>query len=382
MGHYLRIAAGLLLLVQTFRLASLQDSTDSPRPPIPQSWLRELVPSVSQTTAVSEEEADNNADGIPSGSMMVTTAEEENVSGRDAGTTPPSFPTTLPTEQPDATGSPSAPTTVLTDETQTGEDVRNATTSPMSTTQRSEQTSAIFPGDSTGAGFQTASTAATSAPELNATQEPTTERDEATQSTNGVGPAAGTTAMTTASQGANETSTTSASTSAAPSASAGTSPAPTTPEPTTFKPTTAEPTTPEPTTPEPTTPKPTTSAPTTTAAPVKPAIGNRTGVDVPSGSSSEREDASRSGRRGAWGAVLGTAVAVAVVGLVAYVILKRKHQKGFSHSKLVEEHPSDPVLRLDNSAPLDLDFGIGRSAYYNPALQGDRIQMENLPGRR
>uniref|UniRef100_A0AAQ4Q2U3 Uncharacterized protein n=1 Tax=Gasterosteus aculeatus aculeatus TaxID=481459 RepID=A0AAQ4Q2U3_GASAC len=95
-----------------------------------------------------------------------------------------------------------------------------------------------------------------------------------------------------------------------------------------------------------------------------------------------KEDASRSGRRGAWGAVLGTAVAVAVVGLVAYVILKRKHQKGFSHSKLVEEHPSDPVLRLDNSAPLDLDFGIGRSAYYNPALQGDRIQMENLPGRR
>lgn len=37
------------------------------------------------------------------------------------------------------------------------------------------------------------------------------------------------------------------------------------------------------------------------------------------------------------------------------------------------------VLRLDNSEPLDLN--IGRSAYYNPALQGDNIQMDNIPGR-
>ena len=53
-------------------------------------------------------------------------------------------------------------------------------------------------------------------------------------------------------------------------------------------------------------------------------------------------DPHRSKRNGAWGAVLGTAVAVAFVGLVAYVILKRKHQKGFTHRKLVEEYPSDP----------------------------------------
>lgn len=39
-----------------------------------------------------------------------------------------------------------------------------------------------------------------------------------------------------------------------------------------------------------------------------------------------------------------------------------------------------PVLRLDNSEPLDLNFG--RSAYYNPGLQGDNIQMSHIPGRR
>ncbi|KAL6113552.1 muc15 [Pungitius sinensis] len=89
-----------------------------------------------------------------------------------------------------------------------------------------------------------------------------------------------------------------------------------------------------------------------------------------------------SARRRAWGAILGTGVAVAIVALVALVILRKRHRKGFSHSKLVEDYPSDPVLRLDNSAPLDLDFGIGRSAYYNPALQGDKIQMEYLPERR
>ncbi|KAK7912983.1 hypothetical protein WMY93_013194 [Mugilogobius chulae] len=84
----------------------------------------------------------------------------------------------------------------------------------------------------------------------------------------------------------------------------------------------------------------------------------------------------RQKKKHAWGAVLGTFVAIAVVGLVAYVILKRKHHKDFSHRKL-EEFPSDPVLRLDNSEPLDLNFG--RAAYYNPALQSDNIQMSPYP---
>uniref|UniRef100_A0A3B3U1I5 Mucin 15, cell surface associated n=1 Tax=Poecilia latipinna TaxID=48699 RepID=A0A3B3U1I5_9TELE len=73
-------------------------------------------------------------------------------------------------------------------------------------------------------------------------------------------------------------------------------------------------------------------------------------------------------------------IAIAVVGLVAYIIMKKKHQKAFTHRKLVEEYPSDPVLRLDNGEPLDLNYG--SSAYYNPGLQGDSIQMTNIPGRR
>lgn len=55
-------------------------------------------------------------------------------------------------------------------------------------------------------------------------------------------------------------------------------------------------------------------------------------------------DSHKSKKNGAWGAVLGTAVAVAFVGLVAYIILKKKHQKAFTHRKLVEEFPTDPGM--------------------------------------
>ena len=49
----------------------------------------------------------------------------------------------------------------------------------------------------------------------------------------------------------------------------------------------------------------------------------------------------RSKRNEAWAAILGTAVAVCVIALVVYVILKKKNQKDFSHRKLVEFSP-DP----------------------------------------
>ncbi|XP_062404590.1 mucin-15 [Sardina pilchardus] len=82
----------------------------------------------------------------------------------------------------------------------------------------------------------------------------------------------------------------------------------------------------------------------------------------------------------AWGVILGLAVAVGIVGLVMYVLLKRRERRNFSHSKLVEEAPGDPVLRLDNGEPLDLKYdGFG---YHNPSLQGDDIQMSNYPSGR
>ncbi|KAM9817271.1 uncharacterized protein ACB057_002553 [Neosynchiropus ocellatus] len=128
----------------------------------------------------------------------------------------------------------------------------------------------------------------------------------------------------------------------------------------------------------------TTFAVQTTAGILKSSVAqktsNLTDKNAAAGSSSERGLDSKSKRQGAWGAVLGIGVAVALVGFVAYVILKKRHQTGFSHRKLVEEFPSDPVLRLDNNEPLDLNFGGG--AYYNPGLQGDHIQMSNFPQRK
>lgn len=82
-------------------------------------------------------------------------------------------------------------------------------------------------------------------------------------------------------------------------------------------------------------------------------------------------------RSEAWGAILGTAAAVAFIGLVFYVILKKRRQREFTHRKLVEEFPSEPVLRLENSEPLDLKYD--GSAYYNPGLQMDNIQMTSFP---
>ncbi|XP_037312626.2 mucin-15 isoform X2 [Pungitius pungitius] len=376
MGRYLRIAAGLFLLVQTFRLASLQGSTDSPGRTIDKSWLRNKKPG----SQAYEEEGDyisgNVADGIPSGSMMVPTSEEENVSVRDAVKTANDMtdatgpPTTPQPEQPDATQTPSTPASGGASETQTEGEGHNATTatSPMSTTQPSQQTTAVA---SDGADLQATT------PPAGPTQEPATKWDEATPSTD-AGESNAT--MNATSQGANETSATTPATDATPD--------PTTLSPTTAAPTTAAPTTPAPTTAAPTTTAyttadPTTADPTTPAAPILPGLANRTGLEGPSGpSGSSSGRGGGSARRRAWGVVLGTGVAVAIVALVALVILRKRHQKGFFHSKLVEDYPSDPVLRLDNSPPLDLDFGIGRSAYYNPALQGDKIQMENLPERR
>ena len=53
-------------------------------------------------------------------------------------------------------------------------------------------------------------------------------------------------------------------------------------------------------------------------------------------------DIKKNKRSEAWGAILGTAAAVAFVGLVVYVILKKRRQREFTHRKLVEEFPPDP----------------------------------------
>ncbi|XP_056135276.1 mucin-15 [Lampris incognitus] len=121
----------------------------------------------------------------------------------------------------------------------------------------------------------------------------------------------------------------------------------------------------------------------TTVSPSRPGEANLTDKGIASGSNSERglaSDLNKSKRSSTWGALLGTAAAVAFVALIIYVILKKRNRRDFSHRKLVEEFSPDPVLRLDNSEPLDLNYG--GAAYHNPGLQMDDIQMTRFPGRQ
>lgn len=98
MKQCLKITAGVFLLVQTFHSASLQYSTDSPRPTINSSWLREQGKTNSgmQDAAVAgdDAESDQRADGaavstydysagITSGSIDIYIEEGENVTSQD-----------------------------------------------------------------------------------------------------------------------------------------------------------------------------------------------------------------------------------------------------------------------------------------------------------
>ncbi|XP_063045181.1 mucin-15 [Engraulis encrasicolus] len=120
--------------------------------------------------------------------------------------------------------------------------------------------------------------------------------------------------------------------------------------------------------------EPTTSTEGLTGTAVGKAAGVGSGDSDERGLSSETENTKNNK---AWGAVLGIAVAVGFVGLVVYVLLKRRGRRNFSHSKLVEDGHPDPVLRLDNGEPLDLKFD--GQGYHNPTLEGDNIQMSNYP---
>ncbi|KAG7468354.1 hypothetical protein MATL_G00142110 [Megalops atlanticus] len=123
------------------------------------------------------------------------------------------------------------------------------------------------------------------------------------------------------------------------------------------------------------TPTVTTSTLTSTAE-----VPNTTIKGEASGNSSDRGLApgvKRRGKADAWGAIIGTTLAVGFVGFIIYILLKKKGRREFMHRKLIEDMPPEPVHRLDNGEPLDLKFD--GSAYYNPGLQGDNIQMTSFP---
>ncbi|XP_019954977.2 mucin-15 [Paralichthys olivaceus] len=366
MELYLKITVGFLLIVQTFHFVLLQDSTDSPGRTIDAAWLRKLTKlkvGIQKAPVTSEDygldlDPDNDpnndhSSGIPSG-YMIFSNEGDNVSSSEVSENKTSDNLTLPHKFPkhatkkhkvsNATVSPTTTTTNPTNSSQrnmTGADEE----SHNSTMTNHTSTADSISHNSTTFSNRTHLKSTTLAPEINATQQPP-EEDERLH--NRTGSNSTSTAATTTTLSLNETSITSSSTTASPSETTETSP-----------------------------------VPTTSLAPITPEKANKTDKDGASGSSAERglsSDSPRSRRNGAWVAVLGTGMALALVGLVAYVILKKKHQMGFSHRKLVEVFPSDPVLRLDNSEPLDLNYGGG--AYYNSGLQGDNIQMSNFPGHR
>lgn len=362
----LKTTAVLLLLVQTLQLASLQSTTNSLRPTVKQSWWRELpMNEIPKQDVDGDQGNDTDYSGIASGSMAVNSEEELNVAGE-----------TKETEYDLTTASPQ----VVHGDTTKKHKHHKTTVSPTTKAANSNHSVDTKEGNSTATSQN--STGSSDVPS-NAAQNSTTEF------ANGTGSANATSAPNPAAPDQNETATNSStgdfpsktsdqnSTDATNTTGNGTTDAiPNIPE----NATTAIPNVPEDIT---SAANPNTPENATSAAPVPPEKSNNTGKsDGGSGSSSDRgvaSDPNKSTRKGAWGAVLGTGVAVALVGLVVYVILKKRHHKAFSHRKLVEDFPADPVHRLDNNEPLDLNFG--GSAYYNPGLQGDNIQMSNIPGR-
>ncbi|XP_017269642.1 mucin-15 isoform X2 [Kryptolebias marmoratus] len=430
----LKITACLFLLSQALHLASLQSitTTASPVHTIDKAWLRQINNNENGNSLSPEEnefesgldtsESENdNSGGIPSGFMVENTEEEENVAIQIRGENKTSEDldisnktmnsefengTTKQPELPEAANPPANSSTELTKSSQT-----NMTEAEEEFNSSMAADNSTSPRDVSNNNTTLQST--TLAPENGTTKQPTTTPDSDKGLANHTGSTT-TSAPTTAAPSTTAPSTTAPSTTApttaapstaapnatAPNAAAPNAEAPSTAAPSTAAPSTAAPSTAAPSTTAPgtTAPQigestaaapsetPETSSPTTTDVPSTPEVANKNGIfadgsERGTGAQSGLEsDPYRSKRNVAWLAVLGTTAVAACVGVVAYIILKKKHQKAFTHRKLVEEYPADPVLRLDNCEPLDLNFG--GSAYSNPGLQADSIQMDSLSGRR
>uniref|UniRef100_V9KQU5 Mucin-15-like protein n=1 Tax=Callorhinchus milii TaxID=7868 RepID=V9KQU5_CALMI len=84
-----------------------------------------------------------------------------------------------------------------------------------------------------------------------------------------------------------------------------------------------------------------------------------------------------------FGIILGSTLAILSAMLLVYVLCKRKKSDHFSHRRMYDNLPSDPVLRLDNTTDtIDLRYQ-GGAAYYNPAVMNEVSphhpgQLENV----
>lgn len=218
MELYLKITAGLLLVVQAFHLASLQDTTDTPGRTIDKSWLRDLHKNTagSQNAKVNEDDmtALDSSSGIASGSMATNNDEEENAIDQETNTTSEDLPdtlaqngTTIQSEYSGTTVSPTTTTSVPTNSSQSNmtKDEDSTMTPQTSTTDSTANNSTAFPYVLNSTKVQST----TFPPENNATQEPTTQLTDDAESDST------TTAKNTTPE-INETSTTFSSTTAFP----------------------------------------------------------------------------------------------------------------------------------------------------------------------
>ncbi|KAK6294775.1 hypothetical protein J4Q44_G00356050 [Coregonus suidteri] len=373
MDLYAIITAVLLLQLQGFHVALLQAPTDSPGRMIDQSWLRQLVKSKLNKTsqAQSNDIVDMNQEGTESTddsawgiaySAMSFSGEQDDIQDTNETSGGVTIGTAMPPGLPDATAEDSESSATTVESPQ----ITVAPEPPVSVALNSSQVSNATGEDS---GFQTTTTT------------------PITENSNGSNSMSNDTEL-------NETTTapdTNSTHEAGPDPDAENGVTNSTED--SHNVTTAVPEVPEPSS-EPSTASPTTElpldSPGTTTAKIIPQTTTTTGpstttsmmeTGAASGNNSARglaSDAVQNKKRSeAWGAILGTGVAVCFVAMVVYVILRRRGRRDFTHRKLVEEFPSDSVLRLDNSEPLDLKYD--GSAYYNPGLQMDNIQMANFP---
>eukprot|EP00063_Salmo_salar_P007007 XP_013981842.1 PREDICTED: uncharacterized protein PB18E9.04c-like [Salmo salar] len=369
MDLYSIITAVLLLQLQGFHVALLQAPTNSPGRTIDQSWLRQWFKSNLNKTSQAQsdgivdmnqegtESTDNSALGIADGSMFFSGEQDTNETSGDVtiGTTmPPGLPDAtaedpeLPAtavESPETTVAPEPPVSIALNSSQvsnaTGEDSGLQTTTTTPITENSNGSNSMS--------NDTELNETTTAPDTNSTEEAGPDPDAENRVTNSTEDFHNvTTAVPEGPEPPSEPSTASPTTEL-PLDSPGTTTAKIIPETTT------------------------TTGPSTTTDMME--TGAASGNNSARGLASDAVQNKKSSE--AWGAILGTGVAVCFVAMVVYVIWRRRGRRDFTHRKLVEEFPSDPVQRLDNSEPLDLKYD--GSAYYNPGCQMDNIQMANFP---
>ncbi|XP_024295575.1 mucin-15-like [Oncorhynchus tshawytscha] len=373
MDLYSIITAVLLLQLQGFHVAFLQAPTNSPGRTIDQNWLRQLFKSKLNKTSEAPfnvlddmnqegtESTDDSAWGITDG-YMSSSGEQDDIQDTNETSGDVMIGTTLPPELPDATAEdPESPATAV-----ESPETTVAPEPPVSVALNSSQVSNATGEDS---GLQTTTTTpitensngsnymsndtelneTTTAPDTNSTDEAGPDPDVENGVTNSTEDSHNvTTAVPEGPEPSSEPSTASPTTKL-PLDSPGTTTAKIIPETTT------------------------TTGPSTTTDMME--TGAASGNNSARGLASDAVQNKKKSE--AWGAILGTGVAVCFVAMVVFVIWRRRGRRDFTHMKLVEEFPSDPVQQLDNSEPLDLKYD--GSAYYNPGCQMDNIQMANFP---